>query len=280
MHLLRETAGIDLVLEGEASRVTDGPTLEALAAKYRDGGWPVEVEGDAFTAPYSAPSAGPPPWDLYRFTIRTAFGVTTAEPFGATRWRFGDLTPHAEPSPMARLRRLRTPELTASEVSAIRDLLRAAFGPEEDEQFGEDDWQHALGGLHFVLDAGGVIVGHASVVDREIHVDGRPLRTGYVEAVGVDPDRQATGYGSQVMTDVNDWILERYELGALGTGRHRFYERLGWRTWAGPTFVRKPDGPQRTPDEDGYILVLETPSSPPIDLAAPISCEWRPGDVW
>ena len=80
--------GIDLVLEGEATRVVDGPTLERLAGLYRDGGWPAEVEGDAFTAPFSAPSAGPPPWYLYRFTFHTAFGVATAEPWGATRWRF------------------------------------------------------------------------------------------------------------------------------------------------------------------------------------------------
>jgi hypothetical protein len=81
--------GIDLVLEGEAHRVTDQPTLERLAQLYRDeGGWPAEVQGDAFTAPYSAPSAGPPPWFLYRFTFRTVFGVAGAEPHGATRWRF------------------------------------------------------------------------------------------------------------------------------------------------------------------------------------------------
>jgi hypothetical protein len=81
--------GIDLVLEGEAARVTDRPTLEAVAALYREvGGWPAEVEGEAFTAPYSAPSAGPPPWHLYRFTFHTAIGVAGAEPFGATRWRF------------------------------------------------------------------------------------------------------------------------------------------------------------------------------------------------
>jgi hypothetical protein len=49
--------GIDLVLEGEAHRVTDPSTLERLAAVYRSGGWPAEVEGDAFTAPFSAPSA-------------------------------------------------------------------------------------------------------------------------------------------------------------------------------------------------------------------------------
>jgi hypothetical protein len=82
--------GIDLVLEGDATRVTDQPTLEAAAARYREGGWPAEVAGDAFTAPYSAPSAGPPPWHLYRLNFHTAFGVATAEPNGATRWLFGN----------------------------------------------------------------------------------------------------------------------------------------------------------------------------------------------
>ena len=80
--------GIDLVLEGEASRVTDRGTLEAAAARFREGGWPATVEGDALTAPYSAPSAGPPPWHLYRVALHTAFGVASTEPYGATRWRF------------------------------------------------------------------------------------------------------------------------------------------------------------------------------------------------
>jgi hypothetical protein len=80
--------GIDLVLEGEARRVTDASTLEAAARLYRDGGWPAEAQGDALTAPYSAPSAGPPPWHLYRFAFDAAFGVATEEPYGATRWRF------------------------------------------------------------------------------------------------------------------------------------------------------------------------------------------------
>jgi hypothetical protein len=80
--------GIDMVLEGEAHRVTDASTLERLAAVYRRGGWPAEVDGDAFTAPFSAPSAGPAPWHLYRLTLHTAVGVANAEPHGATRWNF------------------------------------------------------------------------------------------------------------------------------------------------------------------------------------------------
>jgi hypothetical protein len=81
-------AGIDLVLEGDAKQETDPTTLDRVAAIYREGGWPASVEGDALTAPFSAPSAGPPPWQVYRFTFRTVFGVATAEPHGATRWRF------------------------------------------------------------------------------------------------------------------------------------------------------------------------------------------------
>jgi Pyridoxamine 5'-phosphate oxidase len=81
-------AGIDLTLAGTAVRVGDADTLARIAAIYRDGGWPAGVADDALTAPYSAPSAGPPPWHLFRFTFDTVVGVATAEPFGATRWRF------------------------------------------------------------------------------------------------------------------------------------------------------------------------------------------------
>ena len=80
--------GLDVVFEGDAERVADAATLEAVAAVYREGGWPVQVDGETFTAPYMAPSGGPPPWHLYRVTLRTVFGVATAEPHGATRWRF------------------------------------------------------------------------------------------------------------------------------------------------------------------------------------------------
>ncbi len=79
---------LDLVVEGAATKVTDEPTLQRLAERYDAQGWPATVEDGAFTAPYSAPSAGPPPWDLYEFTPTTAFGVAGAEPYGATRWRF------------------------------------------------------------------------------------------------------------------------------------------------------------------------------------------------
>jgi aminoglycoside 2'-N-acetyltransferase I len=177
------------------------------------------------------------------------------------------------------VRRVPTADLTAAEVSTIRDLLWEAFGPGEDGMT-EDDWRHALGGTHFLLETDDRIVAHAAVVEREIHVEERALRTGYVEAVATALDRQGGGLGSLLMADVGAYIRDRFELGVLGTGRHGFYERLGWKTWAGPLFARTSEGPRRTPDDEGFLLVLETPASPPLDLTAPISCDWRQGDVW
>jgi len=81
--------GIDLVVEGVAERVTDDQTLQRLAKRYADQGWAPTVKDGAFTHEYSAPSAGPPPWDLYVLAATTIFGVLTVEPGGDNGWRFG-----------------------------------------------------------------------------------------------------------------------------------------------------------------------------------------------
>lgn len=80
--------GIDLVFEGTAERVSDEATLNEIVKVFNRGGWPATVENGAYTAPFSAPSAGPPPWYLWRIRYSMVFGVATAEPYGATRWRF------------------------------------------------------------------------------------------------------------------------------------------------------------------------------------------------
>ena len=172
-----------------------------------------------------------------------------------------------------------TAELTAEDLVQMRALLWAAF-PTGEDGFTDDDWQHAMGGRHFIAEADGVMVSHASVVEREIHIGGVRLRTGYLEAVGTRPERERQGFGSAVVRAATDHVRDMYELGVLGTGEHGFYERFGWRTWLGRAYVRTSDGPERTPDEEGFIMVLRTPSTPELDPEAPISCDWRPGDVW
>jgi aminoglycoside 2'-N-acetyltransferase I len=185
-------------------------------------------------------------------------------------------------SAMTKVRRASTAALGADEIRAIREILWSAF-VEDGEGFTEDDWQHALGGVHVIGEADGAIVAHASVVERPLEVAGRPLRTGYVEAVATAPAEHGRGHGSAVMSEVNAVVRAGFELGALGTGRFSFYERLGWERWRGPSYVRTPEGERATPDDDGALMVLRTPATPtepPLDLATRISCDWRSGDVW
>lgn len=84
------TEEFDLVIEGAAHPVTDPPIVAAMAARWAAEGWPARVDdtGRAITAEFSAPSAGPPPWFVYRLTPRAATAVGTVEPGGATRWQF------------------------------------------------------------------------------------------------------------------------------------------------------------------------------------------------
>ena len=84
------THDFDLVVEGEAHEVTDPATVADMARRWAAAGWPARVDesGEALTAEYSAPSAGPPPWHVYRLTAHSATAVATIGPGGATRWHF------------------------------------------------------------------------------------------------------------------------------------------------------------------------------------------------
>jgi hypothetical protein len=84
------THDFDLVVEGTASKITDQETVATMAARWAAEGWPVRVDdtGQALTAEYSAPSAGPPPWFVYRLHASQATALATIAPGGATRWRF------------------------------------------------------------------------------------------------------------------------------------------------------------------------------------------------
>lgn len=80
----------DLVVHGRAMPVTEPDLVAELAAVWAAEGWPATVDesGTALTAPYSAQSAGPPPWHVYRIDARSAYALGTVEPYGATRWTF------------------------------------------------------------------------------------------------------------------------------------------------------------------------------------------------
>jgi len=170
---------------------------------------------------------------------------------------------------------VRSEALSFKTLEAIRALLVDAFV----DGFSDDDWRHTLGGWH-VLATDDALVAHAAVVERVLDVGGQAIRAGYVEGVATAPTRQGEGLGSLVMQRVGQLLEAEFELGTLSTGRHAFYERLGWERWQGPTFVRHGPDIVRTADEDDGIMVLRFGTTTGVDVALPISCETRPGDDW
>jgi aminoglycoside 2'-N-acetyltransferase I len=179
-------------------------------------------------------------------------------------------------SPMPEVVTAHTADLPIATLEAIRALLDSVFG----EDLGEEDWRHALGGVHALVRESGELVGHGSVVQRRLVHGGRVLRTGYVEAVGVRADRRGRGYAAAVMAELERIVRGGYELGALGatTMAAGFYASRGWMLWRGPTSALTPDGVMRTAWEDGSIYVLPVGSG--LDLNGELTCDWREGDVW
>lgn len=182
-------------------------------------------------------------------------------------------------SPRVRTELIATAHLSGEDHARIRDLMGAAF-----EDFTDHDWSHALGGLHAVVREGDDVVAHGSIVLRRLLVEGRSLRCGYVEAVAVAPERRREGLGDQVMAEL-EALGPGYDVLALSSSRDAmaFYRARGWRVWRGPSSVLTPYGPDRvepTPEDDGAIHVYGGPDDHPLDLDAPITCDWRDGDVW
>ena len=165
------------------------------------------------------------------------------------------------------VRRLATEELTEAEAAVVRAILRDAFAG-DGEGFTSEDWAHALGGAHFLLEQDGAIVAHAAVVERELHAGGVPIRSGYVEAVATHPADQCRGHGSRLMEAVNDHIRATFPLGALSAAAPAFYARLGWERWLGPTAVRTAE----TITASFIVVPRNLPAGPRAPRRLPASC--------
>ena len=131
---------------------------------------------------------------------------------------------------------------------------------------------------HILARHGSRLVSHACRVTRWLQVGGaRTLRTAFVESVATAPDQQSRGYTTAVMRRIAMEIAG-FELGGLSTGIPAFYERLGWEPWRGPLAIRTDDGLSPTPRDNAMVLRL--PRTPELDLDAPMTAEWRAGELW
>lgn len=126
---------------------------------------------------------------------------------------------------------------------------------------------------------GSSLVNHALWVTRWLQVESKPvMRTAYIEAVATDKDHRNLGFARKVMQRVAEEIKD-FELGALSPFSIAFYERLGWELWRGPLYIRTTDDLIRTPREE-EVMILRLPHTPDLDLYAPLSAEWREGELW
>jgi aminoglycoside 2'-N-acetyltransferase I len=125
----------------------------------------------------------------------------------------------------------------------------------------------------------GELVTHALWVTRWLQAGILPLmRTAFIEAVATELSHRNKGFATEIIKALAVEIQD-FDFAALATGSSGFYTRLGWQLWRGQLFVREDNGLIPTPNEQGVMLLL-LPNTPPLDLKAPLSSEWREGDLW
>jgi len=88
---------LDVIAEGRAEPLTDEGVVRRIAEQFNSNGWPLEARGNEVYGP-NAPTAGPPPYRIYRLLPARAFGLPgtygmdkfdQAELPKPTRWDFG-----------------------------------------------------------------------------------------------------------------------------------------------------------------------------------------------
>jgi hypothetical protein len=65
---------LDVVVEGHAEPLDDEAAVGRIAETLSGNGWPLEARGDRVFGP-NAPTAGPPPYSIYRMVPSKAFGL-------------------------------------------------------------------------------------------------------------------------------------------------------------------------------------------------------------
>jgi len=157
-------------------------------------------------------------------------------------------------------------------TAEVRELCDLGF-----DDYGDETFQHALGGTHALVRRDNVLVAHGAVVLRRLRIGDRWLRCGWVESVVTHPAHRGHGHGHTVMAAL-ETLAPGYDLMGLCSsdeGRS-LYETRDWILWQGPASVLSPDGIRETPDEDSIYVQTRRP----VDFTGPIVCDWREGEVW
>jgi aminoglycoside 2'-N-acetyltransferase I len=177
-----------------------------------------------------------------------------------------------------------TAQLAPVMLDRARLMVRSAFVESRAAgmpgSFTDQDWDHALGGMHALVHEGDDLVAHGSVIQRRFLHAGRSWRVGYVEGVAVAARARRRGHGSAVLAALEQVIARAYDFGGLSATEDGapLYRSRGWQPWRGPVATLAPAGVVRTPEEDGSVFVLALSAA--LEPEGELICDWRDGDVW
>jgi aminoglycoside 2'-N-acetyltransferase I len=165
--------------------------------------------------------------------------------------------------------------LTPAEYAEIIALTSQAF-----ERDYTPYMESFLSPTHILARYRGKLVSYVAVVTRRLQIgDGPLLKTAYIEGLATELGHRHQGYASQVMRRAVEESQD-FDFAALSTGSNSFYARLGWQVWRGTLYARKDNELIPMPEEQGCVMVLALPKTPPLDIAAPMSIDWRELEPW
>ena len=140
--------------------------------------------------------------------------------------------------------------------------------------------------IHILAWRGVQLVSHAAWISRWLQIglaptDGPLLCTAYIEAVATALEYRNRGLASEILRLGIEAIARdtHYDIAALSPSDAYFYERLGWESWSGPLYARNHENVVAMPDDE-EAMIYRLPATPDLDLALPISIEWREGEIW
>lgn len=167
-------------------------------------------------------------------------------------------------------------QLSNEEKETLYRMLYQGF----DHDFTRDDFQHALGGMHVLAYDHQQIIGHVSIVQRNMAIGDKPITVGYVEAMAVLENYRRQGIGKQLMLATNKIIDDCYQLGLLCASDEgvSLYQSVGWRVWNGSLYELNQGHYIHSIDEEGGIMGWSNNQS--IDFTQPLYCDFRSGDQW
>jgi aminoglycoside 2'-N-acetyltransferase I len=164
-------------------------------------------------------------------------------------------------------------DISREVYAGILDLCTGAYGFDFEPVLKTfNNATHVLGWYR------GELVTHALWITRWLQCSVMPpWRTAYVEAVATCERYRNRGFASLIMKRLAEEIKD-FDIGALSIGSFHFYARLGWLLWRGPLSIRK--GAELLPTPGDSVMVLSLPGTPGLDIYAPLSAEWREGELW